>query len=376
MRGIYYIKHVDSGRIYVGSSEDITKRFDGHKRNLKANRHHCRYLQNCWNKYGENAFLFSAIEEVAEGDLTVREQYHIDSTTDDMLLNGSRCAARPLDDPEVKKRQKAAASKHNKARWEDEEYRKKMLEVLRNRETLEVVNLNTGETYVSAKLAEEAIGCCGIYDAINRGGSCAGFYWDYTKNPKGNRVIEDLYKRVVRLDTGEVFKNARDAAEKLGYAESTIYAAIDRGNWCDNSKWDFLDEPKGNTNDITPNKHLRPVRRLDTGELFAGATIASMYYGKNKNSVGSCIRKGVRFLGTYWEYADGNPGGIKNKNPSKPRKPTPVRSVINVNTGKVFNSVVEAAEYEGVSKNTIYNRIFYKKGWDYIKPVAEPQTTV
>jgi len=367
VRGIYYIKHIESGRVYVGSSEDIDKRFKEHNLNLKANRHHCRYLQNCWNKYGVDAFLFSAVEEVTDGDLTVREQYHIDSTTDDMLLNGSRCAKRPLDDPEVKKRQKAAASKHNKARWDDEEYRKKMLEILRNRETLEVINLNTGQTYASGKLAEQAINCKGIHDAISRGTSCAGFYWDYTKNPKGNKIIDDLYKRVVRLDTREVFKHARAAAEKLGYSESTIYGAIHRGGWCDGTRWDFYDEPKGHTNEASHNKHLRPVRRLDTGEVFAGATIASLHYGKNKNSVGSCIRKGVRFQGAYWEYADGNPNGIKNKNKSKPRKPTPVRSVVNLKTGEVFSSVQEAATSEGVGKNAIYNRIFHKKGWEYVK---------
>lgn len=372
MRGIYHIKHKDSQRFYVGSSEDIDKRLTIHIANLRGNRHHCKYLQNCWNKYGEMSFEFYPVEEVLEGSLTDREQHHIDTTPKELLLNGSRCAARPLDDPEVKIKQKKAVSEYSKNRWKDDVYRNKMVEILNNRDKLRVVNLNTGEVYRSVKDAQKAVGACGIYDAISGGGTCGGFYWDYKDKPVGNSVREDVYKRVVRLDTGEIFKNAKVAAKILGFTESCIYNAIGRSSWCCGTKWDFLDEPVGNTNDPTPSKHYRPVRRLDTGEVFEGATIASLFYRANKNSVASCIRRGVRFQGTYWEYADGNPKSLANKKPSKVYKTREKRPVINLETGETFTSCEEASNKLGVSKSAIYNKIFHKKGWKYLDTPKQP----
>ena len=61
-QGIYQIVHTESKRFYLGSSQNIEKRWGQHKSDLRANRHHCVYLQRAWNKYGEEAFQFSILE--------------------------------------------------------------------------------------------------------------------------------------------------------------------------------------------------------------------------------------------------------------------------------------------------------------------------
>lgn len=60
--GIYTITNKVNGKIYVGQSVDILKRFNTHKKNLRNNSHINRYLQASVNKYGIESFEFSIYE--------------------------------------------------------------------------------------------------------------------------------------------------------------------------------------------------------------------------------------------------------------------------------------------------------------------------
>ena len=61
MIGVYAIVHIPTNRAYVGSSVNLTRRFKEHRTSLRASRHHSKYLQNAWNKYGENSFEFKTL---------------------------------------------------------------------------------------------------------------------------------------------------------------------------------------------------------------------------------------------------------------------------------------------------------------------------
>lgn len=78
--GIYSILHVESGKVYIGSSVCIGCRWRYHKWDLNRNTHCNDYLQKAWNKYGEEAFSFSILEECTIDLLNEREQYWIDTT--------------------------------------------------------------------------------------------------------------------------------------------------------------------------------------------------------------------------------------------------------------------------------------------------------
>ncbi|MBT9788673.1 hypothetical protein GPK90_04850 [Clostridium sp. MCC344] len=60
--GVYQIKNVANGKIYIGSSKDIFTRWKQHKAKLNKNAHVNEHLQKAWNKYGENNFIFSIVE--------------------------------------------------------------------------------------------------------------------------------------------------------------------------------------------------------------------------------------------------------------------------------------------------------------------------
>ena len=78
MTGIYLITCLRSTKVYVGQSVNIEKRWLRHKEMLNANIHSNKHLQSAWNKYGENSFVFSILEECSVDKLTEREQYWID----------------------------------------------------------------------------------------------------------------------------------------------------------------------------------------------------------------------------------------------------------------------------------------------------------
>lgn len=78
--GIYQIKCLINGFIYIGSSYRIQKRWKDHKRELNENRHSNKYLQAAWLAYGDNNFKFEILELCEKELLLEREQYWMDSS--------------------------------------------------------------------------------------------------------------------------------------------------------------------------------------------------------------------------------------------------------------------------------------------------------
>lgn len=80
MGGVYKITNISNGRIYIGSTSRFRTRAQSHSNNLVANRHLNKFLQNDFNKCGNDAFIFEVVE-VVEGtkkDRLDKEQIYID----------------------------------------------------------------------------------------------------------------------------------------------------------------------------------------------------------------------------------------------------------------------------------------------------------
>lgn len=76
--GVYAIRCLVSGRVYIGSSQDIALRFKDHRTLLRTGKHHCIGLQRAWNKYGEIAFVVDVLELADQSILLEREQAWFD----------------------------------------------------------------------------------------------------------------------------------------------------------------------------------------------------------------------------------------------------------------------------------------------------------
>lgn len=68
--GIYKIVNTKNGKMYIGSSKNIKRRWGIHKSSLKNNRHHSVYLQRAWHKYGKENFVYEVIKEMSNASET------------------------------------------------------------------------------------------------------------------------------------------------------------------------------------------------------------------------------------------------------------------------------------------------------------------
>lgn len=84
--GIYYIKNNINNKYYIGQSLNIKQRKQKHFSSLRHNNHHNSYLQNAFNKYGEDAFEFKLIKACKPRYLNRFEKLYI--KTYDSYNNG------------------------------------------------------------------------------------------------------------------------------------------------------------------------------------------------------------------------------------------------------------------------------------------------
>lgn len=82
--GIYRIVNLKNGRVYIGSTHRFKNRARSHENSLLANCHDNGFLQNDFNKCGEEHFVFEVVEVVAEKEERLkREQFFIDQHYDE-----------------------------------------------------------------------------------------------------------------------------------------------------------------------------------------------------------------------------------------------------------------------------------------------------
>jgi len=114
MQGIYKIKNLINNHVYIGSTKNFYKRIIEHENLLNKKRHHSRYLQNAWNKYGNSVFIFGMLEITEDKDLINREQYYIDTLNPEYNMcpiAGSRLGSKQSSET------KAKIKKNNAKYW-------------------------------------------------------------------------------------------------------------------------------------------------------------------------------------------------------------------------------------------------------------------
>lgn len=74
---VYRITNMANGEYYIGSADSFARREWQHKYDLRRGAHKNPRLQAAWNKYGEEMFVFEALEELREGQsqLQIEDMY-------------------------------------------------------------------------------------------------------------------------------------------------------------------------------------------------------------------------------------------------------------------------------------------------------------
>ncbi len=145
--GIYKITNIQNGRFYIGSAKRFKERWSNHYSSLRRNRHHNKFLQNDFNKYGEKTFLFEIVEVMhnhATEERRLREQAYIEQSLNDLekkdlcfnLAKNTVSKEGPWSsDPEATRIKMSEASKK---RWNEPGYRDEISEKMKKGWTQEV----------------------------------------------------------------------------------------------------------------------------------------------------------------------------------------------------------------------------------------------
>lgn len=86
--GVYAIRNVTNGKVYIGSALVFAWRWNDHRKQLRGRYHHNIYLERAWHRDGESAFVFEVLEVVDDpANLLIREQWWIDATPESIRYN-------------------------------------------------------------------------------------------------------------------------------------------------------------------------------------------------------------------------------------------------------------------------------------------------
>lgn len=78
MIGVYKIENNINKKVYIGSSFCIEKRWKKHRVSLNSGKHYNNHLQDAYNLYGKDTFLYSVLEECEKTCLEECEQKWIE----------------------------------------------------------------------------------------------------------------------------------------------------------------------------------------------------------------------------------------------------------------------------------------------------------
>lgn len=251
--GIYEITNLGDGKTtsYVGSSVDIGKRWSEHVWALRNERHYNSHLQAAWDKYGEGAFSFCVLEQVADTEnLLEREQYFLDRAFEvGDTYNIATDATAPMlgrTPSEETRRKIGKANAGNQPRLGCrlmEDTKRRISKSLKGRELSEETKQKIGESLRGRKLSEKHKRKIG--EAYKRWARSEGAW------QKMSRARAKLYPAFIHQGTGEVIlggKNLAQLCRERGLDKSAM-CAVKKGRRLSHQGWALAD----NTEDRNAN---------------------------------------------------------------------------------------------------------------------------
>lgn len=252
---IYKIENLVNGKVYIGQTINNPKnRLNDHKSMLRRNAHDNSYLQNAWNKHSEKNFEFKVINkypisQLDEIEISLISKYNNLGKCYNLESGGNTLK-------QLHKDTKIKLSEVITEKWKDEEYIHKMKESLMKK----VICINTGVIYDSVVEVSKLTGIKdrNIYQGIRNQGNVMGIdgkYYQFAHYREGKvyklkTVKKDSRpKKVVCVNTGEIFESTREASKATNAQQSKISLCcngkrnfagkLDNGDWI---KWVFEED--------------------------------------------------------------------------------------------------------------------------------------
>lgn len=129
LSGIYKITNIVTNDVYVGSAKNLYRRYRYHFYSLSINKHINKILQNSYNKYGKENFIFEVIIFCSLENLIKEEQFYIDTLNS--TFNICKTAGNILGvkrSEETKEKIRKNHARHNLGKKFSDDVRKNMCE--------------------------------------------------------------------------------------------------------------------------------------------------------------------------------------------------------------------------------------------------------
>ena len=160
--GIYQIRNKVNGKLYIGSTSNFVRREKehfNHGRCLKKCNHVNPYLQNAFNKYGEDSFVYEIIFFCSLENRLYYEQKYLDYYGVDNLYNINGEACRPPSHKGIKKseetKRKMSNAQKRRNLSEDDRFRLKKYLLNMSEEKRNLMYKRMSEAKKGTKFTEE-----------------------------------------------------------------------------------------------------------------------------------------------------------------------------------------------------------------------------
>ena len=277
--GIYAIRNKANGKMYIGQSQDIQKRWRSHKYHLSRGSAQNRHLQYAWNHYGEASFEFLVIETCSVDVLDEREIYwiaHFDSVKNgyNVSSGGHRGCKWKMTSEQVEKIKvaltgvkKSESSKRNMSLAKKKYYEKHTPAT-----SIPVVCLNTREVFINASEAHKRYPSADI-SALHS--CCKGRGFSCGKLDNGENIVWAYKKDFDVMSEQEIH-------DKLSYTGRTVAIKA----------------------------FQKPVVCITTGVQFDSCVSAAEHYNISVSNLNGCLKGRQKSAGRdpdtgeklYWEY--------------------------------------------------------------------------
>ncbi len=384
---IYKIENTINGKVYIGQTRvGFKKRVKEHLYGLRKNSHNNDYLQRAWNKYGEDNFNFSVVERCRVEELDRLEvkwiTYHKNIIGVYNLESGgnknktfSRYSLNKL-------------SKASKRNWNNPEYATKMRGVLskvhrgkNNVNATKVICLNTGEVFETMTEAANKYNltvnnisevCRGKKKSTGllKNGQALQFSYYEEDEKYYLKDISRQKKKVICINTGEVFASAFEASENFGVSRESIYNACIGSRDCvigdDGGFYQFAYYKENKTYKLKKiNKNLikapKKVICINTKEVFESTHEASQKYGCQQSKISECCNRKRNYAGKLengqwlvWRFVEEYDVDEKHTFSKTGEYSNRKHRVRCITTGEVFDTMNLACERYGIHRSTLW----------------------
>lgn len=340
--GIYQIRNLLDGKIYIGSATDFYSRKNyEHFYLLRKNKHVNCKLQRAFNKYGEDNFVFEIIEFIKDEDKLLEcEQYWMDRFN--VVEDGYNI--QPIAG-KVKISKKPVVLLEKRIKYDSAEQAGKEL-----------------------KIQPSSISCC----CNNRKLKTAGkfhwvFYEDFIKMTESdiiNKLSNNASKSIINIDTNIVYKNYNDTGLNKNYIirvcnklKNKEYTTTKYGKFLY-----FEDYQKMTSEEVKCIKNLLPkikkssgkVICLETNKIYNNAYRASVETNTAYSSIlNCCYKKSFSANKLHWLFwEDYNKMSKKQLQKIVEHNSIGIK-IIHLNTQTIYSTMKNASIYSGVDQSTI-----------------------